>query len=310
MRRRLVIRLSTAFVLQFAQALQGLFDRDFIKALVFIAISDANYGYIGNAPELVGAYDWMHTSPPDSLARPIRPHKLALSLGLPRETVRRKAAWLVAERFLVEAPQGLIVSADVSRREDLLTMIRVVNAHVVQLCRNLAVAGVGELARIPEEIDLEQLPQRAIGRLAVSYFLRSIDELRALFEGDVLTGLVYCAIVDANVSHLNNLPDLPYSDMDDHVPDEERRPISALALAERIGLPRETVRRHVRRAEARGLCLAVRGGLISPQETFRSPELIAATLRNWTNLRQFLTQLNNAKLLPRADAGPVSRREA
>lgn len=291
MRERLVIRLSNQYLLQFIGMLRELFGQDVVKGLIFISIVHANVGYLALSPSEPDRYAWLDTLPPESAGRPIRPHKVALSLGLPRETVRRKTAALIAEGYLTDTGDGLIAALATVARPEIDAVILRNTDLVTQLYHRLAEAGVAALPPLPTQSATQDIPHRAIIRLSLGYVLRCMDEVRQLFDGDILTGLIYCAIVDANTAYLNDLPQRPYAELSDQVPDEARRPISALALALHIGLPRETTRRHVAKLKARGQCVTVRGGLISPQSAFASPSLMGATLRNAANVRQFAAQL-------------------
>ena len=291
MRERLVIRLSNQYLLQFISMLRELFGQDVVKGLIFISIVHANVGYLALSASEADRYPWLDTLPPESAGRPIRPHKVALSLGLPRETVRRKTAALIAEGYLTDTGDGLIASLTTIARPEIDAVILRNTALVTQLYNQLVEAGVVALQPLPTQASPQGIPHRSIIRLSLGYVLRCMDEIRQLFDGDILTGLIYCAIVDANTSYLNALPLRPYAELSDQVPDEARRPISALALAFQTGLPRETTRRHVAKLKASGQCIPVRGGLISPQSAFVSPSLMGATLRNAANVRQFAAQL-------------------
>ncbi|HEY5009252.1 MAG TPA: hypothetical protein VII42_14715 [Caulobacteraceae bacterium] len=132
-------------------------------------------------------------------------------------------------------------------------------------------------------------------RLATEYFLRSMQLLVGYVDGDLVTALVFLAIISANVSHLNaDGPDAPHADTDDVPPDAVRKPISVLALAGSLNLPYETTRRHVAKMLQNGQCERVAGGLIVPARVLlgaRHTEVMAANL---TNLRRLFRALNKA----------------
>jgi predicted transcriptional regulator len=169
---------------------------------------------------------------------------------------------------------------------------------VIDLFANLARAGVDCPSPPDSGLAGPPLPHRAISRITAGYCLRSLDELRGLFGGDLLTGLIFSAIIDANVAYLDKQSEMIHTDLDDQVPDELRHPTSALAVASRLNLPRETVRRHVRQLESVGACAAVKGGLIVPQATLTWPQIVEATVRNAANLRRLLGELHAAGFPP------------
>ena len=133
-------------------------------------------------------------------------------------------------------------------------------------------------------------------RLATEYFLRSMQLLVEFVGGDLVTALVFLAIVSANVSHLNaDGPDgAPHADAADVPPDEVRKPISVLALAGSLNLPYETTRRHVSKLLQTGQCVRVAGGLIVPARVLLSDRHTEVMGANLANLRRLFRALNKA----------------
>ncbi len=298
MRRRLMVRLSNEYLLDYANILSEMFDGDLVKGLVFLATAQANVSHIGHDPADFQRYGDLDDLRPDRLRRPIRPYALALSLGLPRERVRRKTAALVAEGFLTATGAGVIASAEIFAREDMQNAMRANSELVLRLYRALARAGIENTAPIDDDLDFAELPHLAISRATTRFWLRSTDEVCRLFSGDLLTGLIYIGVIHANTSYLNALPGSPYADIDDHVPDSMRRPITAIALAASLSLPRETVRRHVRALEGLGVCRSVKGGLIAPEIVLRQPNMMGPAVRVQANIRLLLNQLQMAGFPP------------
>jgi predicted transcriptional regulator len=294
-----MVRLSNQYLLDYAGILSNLFQGDFVKGLVFLAITHANVGHIEHDAALSRLYGDLTDIRPDALRRPIRPYPLAQSLGLPRERVRRKVVALVADGFLEAAPLGMIAPARVFARDDMRSSILANSALVVRLYKGLARAGVDNAPPpIDGDLDIADLPNMAISRVTARFWLRAMDEICKLFPGDLLTGLTYVGVINANTSYLNALDDLPYADIDDHVPDSARRPITAIALAAELGLPRESVRRHVRALENLGVCQVVKKGLIVPEAVLRQPNMVGPTLRTQTNIRLLLSQLQTIGFPP------------
>ena len=116
--------------------------------------------------------------------------------------------------------------------------------------------------------------------------------------GDVMDGLLVLEIFRSNVEHLptdvRGGAGFAAADM---VSDSLRRPIAAMNLANRLGLPQETVRRHVAGLMARGFCVRVLGGLIVPAETMAQPALQSALAANAGNLQRLFGALSQLGVL-------------
>lgn len=135
---------------------------------------------------------------------------------------------------------------------------------------------------------------RAAVRLGADYLLRSLQMLGELAGGQMVTGLISLAIVQANTGHLDGAG--AYRDSGDLPPDSVRRPVSVLAIANSLGLPYETTRRHIDRMIQTGQCERVNGGVIVPAsalDSTRHRELLAAHL---VNLRRLVRGLAAAGL--------------
>lgn len=135
-------------------------------------------------------------------------------------------------------------------------------------------------------------------RLSNDYILRVICDLARLFDGDIVLGIVFIAVNQANTSHLL-LAKIPSAFQGDGVvPQALRRPASALAVAASLGLPRETVRRHIGKLVERGDCVRVAGRKVLVSEAaIRRPELMAAVESNRRNLQKLIGDVRRAKLL-------------
>jgi len=133
---------------------------------------------------------------------------------------------------------------------------------------------------------------RVAVRLSADYMLRSLKMLGELSDGELLSALISLAIVQANVAHLEQ--DGGFRELDEPPPDESRRPISILAIANSLGLPYETTRRHVEKMIAAGQCVRVRGGVIVPTVALTTPRHREFVLANLANLRRLYRSLRRA----------------
>jgi len=123
---------------------------------------------------------------------------------------------------------------------------------------------------------------RAVARLSSEYVLRVLRLLGDLYGGDLLTAIIGQAIIAANTAHLvdGRSKEPRYAGTAEPPPDELRRPVSVLALAESLGLPFETTRRHVNKLIAAGACKRVKGGVIVLASAIEGPRNTEATEQN------------------------------
>jgi len=134
---------------------------------------------------------------------------------------------------------------------------------------------------------------RLIGRITLEYIL---DLLGLGLEGsgfDPVDVLILMTVSVGNVSHLKADPDLSrrFAAADAPETAEVKRPVSRVAVAEALELPRETARRKINRLEKAGLLVQVRGGLVAVFEA-RDPEaVVAAAARNANLLRKMIRVL-------------------
>lgn len=136
---------------------------------------------------------------------------------------------------------------------------------------------------------------RAVARLSTDYLLRALRLLTDLQDGELLTAIVCQAILAANTSHLTQIGEadprragLPS--------DDERKPISILALAGTLGLPFETTRRHVNKLIAARSCVRVKGGVIVPARALSHPRFLEAAETNYAYVVHFVRSLRRAGL--------------
>ncbi len=137
---------------------------------------------------------------------------------------------------------------------------------------------------------------RAAVRLSDEYFLRALRLITELTNGELITAIVFRAVVAGNVGYLDGqAPEAAlYSDVETVPPDHLRRPVSILSVSGALGLPYETTRRHVRKLIGSGHCRIERGGVIAPSERLVGPAEQAAMLANLANLRRLFRGLKKA----------------
>lgn len=146
---------------------------------------------------------------------------------------------------------------------------------------------------VPAEAEAEADRSRVAIRLTVEHLLRSIQLLVSHTNNDLLTSIIFAAIGQANVAHLMG-PDDDYAGLAVIPPDEVRRPVSVLAIAQSLRLPYETTRRHVEKMVRSGACRRVKGGVIVPAAILDTPANRDLVRANMTNLRRLFRALKAA----------------
>ena len=146
--------------------------------------------------------------------------------------------------------------------------------------------------------DLTTAQDRRLGHLSADYILRTVAELAAMFEGDILMGVIFLALWRASVEYAGpgrrNTPNAE----DGVVPDHARRPITTLALANSLNMPRETVRRYVNRLTDLGFCARdSERRLMVTEAMARRPEVAALLRGNRRNLDRLMNALRREDMM-------------
>ncbi|MGA0604224.1 hypothetical protein ACO2Q3_26210 [Caulobacter sp. KR2-114] len=139
---------------------------------------------------------------------------------------------------------------------------------------------------------------RAIMRATQELFLRSALLLAQQFDNDFTRALIWLAIDCASTGFVMDDPQLgpDLARRGEGVPDVLRRPISRLAVAQSLGIPYETCRRHITRLLDDGWCVEVDGrGVMVPAARMAGPAMNAVRDANAANVRRFLKRLSCAE---------------
>lgn len=148
--------------------------------------------------------------------------------------------------------------------------------------------------------------RRQVVRLAGDFFLNGAQIITTAIDTDLVTGMIFLAIVRANVRHLLEEPRLAldYFAPGAAPPEAFRRPVSVYAIARELRLPYETARRHVRKLLAKGLCeRADDGGVVFPPEVNDRPEVRQAVATNFHATVRYAQALADVGLV--ATCGPA-----
>lgn len=258
--QRLIFRCVSRFLVNEAAKLIAVHDRDFVRAMIFLAVRQASRA----AGE----------------ARSVSVRAIAQSLSLPYETTRRKILELEDRGLVVRvSAQGVAAAAEVMDSPEVREAGRITGAAVIQTVADLRGLGVdlaqGPVAQPadPSRLDLD------VARLTEDFMLRVL-EAGVAPHGSMLDGLVYTAMTIANADPITRDPEIAwrYPGADTPPPDTARRPVTIAELSQWLSIPRETMRRRVTRMLELGRCESVRGGYLSSMVFMQSEPLLSAAV--------------------------------
>lgn len=281
---RIAGRLGMAFFLDHLRMFSD--DRDLVDGLILLTVLHANIDPLyRESAEAPLAQDW--TPAPDQL-RPISVNAVANSLSLPYETARRRVVGLRAAGRIEAGEQGLLVApghfSSARHAFERLTAAR----RVRTLCLDLAELGV--LRPLPGPARRAPPSGLVVGHLAAEYCLRQMETLQRHI-GDVTTGILLIHIIRITTDHLDDTF-TEFTEVEDLVRDDLRRPTSVAHLAARAGVPAETARRHAAALVERGwVARTQEGKLYVTREMLRAPPWPAGRQENVVNLNRMVAGL-------------------
>jgi DNA-binding Lrp family transcriptional regulator len=287
---RLISRLSVAFLLDVI-AIHRRGGR-LIDALLLATISHANVADVAGRADLQLAYASAEEPPPDDVRRPVTLNALATSLNQPYETVRRRVNAMASAGLVELRPAGVIVPARALTSAAYLESALKGCERARRFYLDLRGAGLLDAPPVSAaKVPPGTAPVRLVARLTTDYLLR-VTEAIIVPMGDLADGLIFLETFRSNVEHLpldgRGGAALVPSDV---LPDELRKPVSISFLAERLGLPHETARRHVARLQAIGALQRQSGGIIAPASALAMGQLRASMIANVSNLQRLFAAL-------------------
>lgn len=139
---------------------------------------------------------------------------------------------------------------------------------------------------------------RLKGLLAAESVLRLMRLATDAGEGDLEGYVIYLAVVCAGIDRIQRDPELAGQfSAEVPVPEEMRTPVSRRAIAESLGLPRETVRRKIASLIAQGHLLEREGGVVAVGPVLERRDNMAFAMGAVRELERAAGELR------RADAG-------
>lgn len=291
---RVVNRLLLGTLMQAVSA--GRIGRDFVDALILMAIVQANIAPVMRDPELNRTFSTLGDPPPDALRRPVSVNAVAQSLKIPYETVRRRIGRLAREGACEFRPGGVVVpTRELLTPAHMAAMLQIweaMRAFYYRLCD----AGVFEdlVSKVERErwaTNSDEIPVRAAMRAGSDFVLRFAFNVEQIFAS-LLEAVVWLAIMLANIEAL---PDSevggPSASPADFIADSRRRPVRTPEIALRLGTPTETIRRQVAHLLEIGFVVRTRGGLVIPAEVLARPNATRLMGDNLVDLQRLFSQL-------------------
>lgn len=148
--------------------------------------------------------------------------------------------------------------------------------------------------------------EHSVMRWSLDYMLRLLHETSVAFDGDLISGIIFLALIRANTQHLSEATQRQYSQEHGIILDEARRPATVKSISDSLNLPYETVRRHLGKLAAAGRCERAPGrGYLATESILRRPEYGALMSRGLGHFHQMLDRLHRADLDPRGLGGRV-----
>jgi hypothetical protein len=252
--------------------------RSALDTLLALAISQANLAHMARNLTFQRTYATLSTSPPDELRRPVRVRSIAMSLGIPQETARRRVASMVEAGLLVQTDAGVLLPKSIME-----TPVYIATAEAT--CRAIgdlysAFRRLGALGAPDQQAGDGEFPHRYTMRLWGDHFLRLVEMLLPIVHEPFAIVLLFSIL---RASHATQ--------------PGAGKPVSASSLSRSLGLPFETVRRNALRLAEAGLCLKTpRGYLITP-ELLETPVWRQFAERHGQILKRFFSIMGERGLL-------------
>ncbi len=290
---RIAARLTNRFALDLVKL--GGFGRDVIDGLLLMAVSQANVAQITRNPELQLTYATLDQAPGDDLRRPVSMSAIANSLHIPFETTRRRIQALAKLGAIQMTPRGVIVPQ--APLGSPFYRMGAQGNYLLVRALYFRLRTLGLLDQLPRPngpvFDPENPPIRLVMRLSSDYMLRLAEPLTRLI-GDLVTALVLMEVINANTENLVG-DEVQDGDLvmttDGFVRDIERIPVKTNALADRLGIPSETVRRHLKRMLDADLCERTDDGFIVTSRILARTRFVQYMLDNQTHMHRLFLGL-------------------
>lgn len=293
----LCVRLQLAYIAITREQVGG----DLVSSLLIPAISDANVGHLDADPEISRRHQDLGTLYPDELRRPANALSIAHSLDIPRETARAKLAGMVASGILHRTGGGYVLPTSTLISERFLPAVPRYMSAVDDFISGLGLIRAFGLKPESRLADPVWPVAWAALRLTTAHLLRETVYARNLTKGMSLTACYVLLTVSQFVSgQLRLPPQIPARSGALAMKGATFGPVRGAAVAAQLGLPEETVRRHLKQL--------VEAGYLSRGPQGFDVVLDARSLPVWrlfqkrvqANARQLVWRLTSTGVVPTA----------
>lgn len=280
---RLITRLASALVMGWIRHLKPLHCGDMTTLIVFSAIFDATSVSTGRRSPWSDAV--LGTLPPPEQVSTA--YAIAAGLDRPYKTIRRKIDALVGRRLLVASGSGVRIANGILDGDPLGEAASLIARSAVRMQRRFAELG---LIDGPVQTTLDGDVATRFGAIN-GFALNTLLALNKDSGVSINQTALFLALGQANTKHLGRGDCPPYQSYHEVMPVAERRPVTALALAEELAMPRETTRRRLWDLVDAGLCSHVRGGFIVNEPVLHTEQSLAKAEQIRSSVRRLLQAL-------------------
>lgn len=309
---RFVLRAANNFVIDGLRVYRS--RGDFADALILATLVQSNSAPVAADPALQRRYATFEAAAPDHLRRPISINAIASSLSLPFETVRRRIKRMVADGAAEVVPEGIRLVGKNLHSPHHRAALDDTYALVRALYERLKANGCLELMKLPPPSgpgwSPEAPPVRIVWRAASDYLLRMMEHLLPNFPSLSRAFIVLAVFRVNTVAVPDAVRGSEGLSPEDFVPDSYRRPARASEVAALLGLPHETVRRHLAALAEEERCVRVRDGFIVPAAALANPNVAAAWGANFRHLSRMFAELSELGVLALWDEKPAAASSA
>lgn len=287
LRDMMIARPSLSFALDVAAG--GVGDLKPLDGLLVLAVNQANIAPLRRDHDARERYGSLEAPARDDERRRVSVSAIATSLHLPFETVRQRLKRLTERGACAMGPEGVYVPASYLSSERYLASVLFAYGRLKVMYEELARQDLIGRLPAPNYDTSDAEPIRGAAGLVADYVLRITEPFR-LEAGDVTATLILMALMVETLTR----------------EEQETTPLTTRALAERLKLPGETVRRHGLAMIDAGLAMKRGGGLVLSRSALHSQRMTLMLMQNPVHLKRLLDGLAERGVLA-SWAGPVSK---
>ena len=213
---------------------------------------------------------------------------LARSLGRPFETVRRQVARLRAMGLLTLEADGVRVADGAAAEPRIASLLDAFVQHLQTMLHGLRASGVA----LPGGLDPDAVARGRALDCALDIYLYAIEAHGPLHRG-WMELLIIGRILIMNNAGIRDSPSLnrTFAAADAIAPANLRRPVTPSEVGREMGLPRQTVGRHLKAAVANGRVEAAGDGYLVSVAWLSQPQQIENARKMVHHLRRALVAL-------------------